>query len=86
MVDETGSPVSRPPWWLALLVFSGLCVLFVAISRWLPGLPLWQPVVLAAGVMVLVLYGPEMLSKVLAAGSWLAGTGSRGEGGEDPRV
>lgn len=82
MLVEPGSPVSkRPPEWrTGLLVFSVACALLVALSWVTPvGTSLWQLVLLAGGVKILVMHGPEMLSRVLAAGSWIAGGRSRRE-------
>lgn len=76
MVDESRSPVpvpsARPPWWLALIVLSVEYALLVVASRLVPpGTPLWQVGLFATIATVLVLYGPEVLSKLLTAtSSW----------------
>lgn len=82
MLVEPGSPVSKQPpqWRVGLLVFSVVCAILVALSWLIPvGTSLWQLVLLAAGITILVVHGPEMLSKVLAAGSWIAGDRPRPE-------
>lgn len=75
MVDESPSPVPvpgpRPPWWLTLIVLGVETALLVVASRLVPeGTPLWQVGLLATSATVLILYGPEVLSKLLDAGSW----------------
>lgn len=85
MVDDSStsrhlSPKQPPSRWAALLTLIVVCGVFVGVSRLMPaGTPLWQPLGLAILATTLVLYGPEMLSKVLAAGSWLGGDGSQRE-------
>lgn len=89
VVDSSASRHSTskqpPSRWAALLTLIGVCVLFVGVSRLVPaGTPPWQTLglaILAILATTLVLYGPEMLSKVLAACAWLGrGGGQR----EDP--
>lgn len=74
------SPKQPPSRWVTLLTLVGVCGLFVGVSRLVPaGTPLWQTLGLAILATTLVLYGPETLSKVLAAGSRMAGDGPRRE-------
>lgn len=54
--------------WERVAAFAVLCVVLVVVVWVLPaGVPAWLVVVLAAGVLVLVAYGPVALARLLEA-------------------
>lgn len=60
------------PWWLVLIVLSTTYALLVGVSLLVPaGTALWPIGLLAMITTTLVLYGPEVLSKLFASGPWL---------------